>query len=215
MSEYMCPRCRTRYTFNEYMKLLRIKAVDDDPDPDRNYGYTTACGCGYRFHKDKPYHQTHYEFDHHITLFHWLFNKLSLGRFCRPIKITGMVSAVFLELNHDLGGCTPGGVFWEVMPFANADREWASPLLGSSSSLDTWNQYRGRTMEEIERLHGRMLDLLLDGRYIIRYSLGKIWEGDEWTGKWETDRWVFEVDGQYRRIFHSVRQTEDDKREWI
>lgn len=201
MTEYMCPRCNTRYTFEEYIQLEKILVVDDDP----KYGYTAVCGCGYKFHKETPYHQTYYELDHHITAFHWLINKLMLGRFCKPTKIKGMVSAVFLSLNHAFPGEVLG-VHWEVVVFADATRR-----------LECWNEERARSQEDIERKHRRLQKLLFDGRYIIRYRLKKIWDDESLSvagAIWERDGWEFEIDEEHRRLFHSVRQTKDDKRDW-
>lgn len=199
MMDYMCPRCGIRYTFDEYIALDHVKMIDDDPDPTQSYGYTAVCGCGYRFHKDTPYHQTFYEFDHHITVFHQFFNKLTFGRLCKPTNITGKVSAVCLESNHDHTGRIPGGIFWELMVFANADRE-----------IMCITQKRTTTKDVVERWQRQLTWFLLNGGYIIHYCLTESGKGK----KLKRDGWEFEVGRQYRRIFHSVKQASDIKKDW-
>jgi len=102
------------------MALYRTKAVTDDSDPVKNYASTAVCGCGYVFHKDRWHLVTLGVLIHHMTVFHWLFNKLSQGRYCKPHEISVRFSTVFLELNH---GWAPGKPLWyETMVFPELEK---------------------------------------------------------------------------------------------
>ena len=102
MPLWKCGHCGETYTTEEYMAL------------------TAVCGCGYVFHNDKWHLETPRVLRHHMTAFHWLFNKLSQGRYCKPNEISIRFSTVFLELNH---GRAPGKPLWyETMVFPELEK---------------------------------------------------------------------------------------------
>lgn len=96
-SEWKCGDCGKEYQFEDFMKLDKIKAVDEDTNPKKEHGYVGVCKCGYRFHRDK------WMLKNNVT-----FNLNVLQ------EIVGEVSTVFLELNHF-------GYWYETMIFLDSD----------------------------------------------------------------------------------------------
>jgi len=152
------------------MTLDRVKAFADDSDPEKNYGFTAVCGCGYVFHKDKWHLVTLGVLIHHMTAFHWFFNKLSQGRYCKPREISIRFSTVFLELNH---GWTPDKPLWyETMVF---------PKLEKGCKINCGYQARYETKEQAEKGHERILNLFEKGNWVIKYHLPTDGRDPEWS----------------------------------
>ncbi len=169
MPRWKCGRCGETYTTTEFMTLEMIKAVADDPDPMKNYGFTSVCGCGYVFHNDKWLQVTEGVLMHHMTAFHWIFNKISLGRLCKPHKITIKFSTVFLEMNH---GWTPENPLWyETMAFPEKEK---------GCEINCGYQARYETKEQAEKGHEVLLRLFEGGKWIIKYYLPSDWQDLEW-----------------------------------
>ena len=167
---WKCGRCGETYTTEEYMALYRVKAVADDSDPVRNYESAAVCGCGYAFHKDRWQLETLGVLIHHMTAFHWLFNKLSQGRCCKPHEISVRFSTVFLELNH---GWAPGKPLWyETMVF---------PGLEKGCEINCGYQARYETKEQAEKGHETILNLFEEGNWVIKYHLPADGRGPEWS----------------------------------
>lgn len=149
---WKCGRCGVTYTTEEYMELDRI-----------------ACGCGYVFHKDRWHLVTLGVLIHHMTAFHWLFNKLSQGRYCKPHEISIRFSTVFLELNH---GWAPGKPLWyETMVF---------PELEKVGRINCGYQARYETKEQAEKGHEMILSLFEKGSWTIKYYLPTDGRDLEW-----------------------------------
>ncbi len=196
---FQCPNCMKEYTFDEWFNMLdTLQMTDGTPEK------TKTCTCGHRFYMDKPKHQTYYKFTHHITVLHWLFNKLSLGRYCKPVQIDGMVSAVHLEMNHGFGGKP---IYWEVMVFADAENKLTdSDEFGYR--LESYCERRNYSMELIEADHKEYVDWLKAGKYLIEYQLRKK------DGKLCRGGWILSLREEYQRYFHNVCITDDQKIGW-
>lgn len=93
MSEWKCGDCGKEYSFEDFMKLNKTKAVDTDTNPKKQHGYVGVCECGYRFHRDKWMLKSEVRF------------KLNLIQ-----EVVGELSTVFLDLNHF-------GYWYETMIF--------------------------------------------------------------------------------------------------
>jgi len=165
---WKCGRCGVTYTTEEYMTFDRFKAIADDSDPEKNYGF--ICGCGYVFHKDRWHLVTLGVLIHHMTAFHWFFNKLSQGRYCKPNEISIRFSTVFLELNH---GWVPGKTLWyETMVF---------PELEKGRRINCGYEARYETKEQAEKGHEMILSLFEKGSWIIKYYLPTGGRDLEWS----------------------------------
>lgn len=93
MSEWKCGKCGHVYSFDEFMKLEHIKAVESDDNPKRQHGFIPVCKkCGYVFHKDK----------------FRLMNTVEIKFNNEKEKVS--ISTIFLELNHF-------GFWYETMIF--------------------------------------------------------------------------------------------------
>jgi len=151
------------------MTLYGVKAVADDSDLVKSYVSTAVCGCGYVFHKDKWHLETPRVLIHHMTAFHWLFNKLSQGRYCKPHEISIRFSTVFLELNH---GWDPDKPLWyETMVF---------PELEKGCEINCGYQAKYETEEQAKKGHERILNLFEKGSWVIKYHLPTDGWGLEW-----------------------------------
>ena len=227
--EWKCGGCGTTYSFDEWMTLEKVKAVEDDPDPKKNYGYTTVCKhCGYVFHQDKPVWKAYGEIVHHITSLHWLVNKLTHGRLAAPHRIDVELSTVFLEIAHDYWR-DRGPNWYESMFFCHrvGERKLVSPELpddwreryakmtseerlkylaptwtGGKPRVECWMQGRYQTEEQAIEGHKEYLKLLEDGRYLITYALDRI-DYDDPDSKYRFE-WRIDFDEKYRRILHGA-----------
>lgn len=144
MSEWKCGKCGKIYTFDEFLKLKKVKAVDSDTDPSKEHGFTGMCNCGYRFLIDR------WRLHDDVEI------KTDKG------NVNVRVSTVDLELNH---GFEEGENIWyEMMIFAGGlgdDKlEW----------LKCYYENRYETKEEAIKDHDRIVNLLKEGRYIIEDS---------------------------------------------
>lgn len=82
MFSMKCGNCGKMYTIEEFVKLNKIKMVEEDTNPEEEHGYTPVCECGYRFAIDS--------WRQRDTV------KISTEKGDIDIDI----SSVFLELNH-------------------------------------------------------------------------------------------------------------------
>jgi len=219
----ICPQCGTRYTFDEYLAMEKIKMVDDDVDPKKNYGYTSRCGCGYRAFRDTPIQKAKGEILHHITSLHWLVNKLSGGRLAKPHLVDVELSTVFLEIAHDTGRTEP--TWYESMFFARRAGERTLKTLPipegyqdlpieerikvpltewttGKANVEAYVQRRYRTESEASSGHAELTKLLREGRYLITYSLEKIDYGDPESQYRFT--WRLDFDEGYSRLLHGA-----------
>lgn len=144
MSEWKCGKCGKIYTFDEFLKLKKVKAVESDTNPSKEHGFTGMCNCGYRFLIDR------WRLHDDVEI------KTDKG------NVNVRVSTVDLELNQ---GFEEGENIWyEMMIFAGGlgdDRlEW----------LKCYHENRYETKEEAIKDHDRIVNLLKEGRYIIEGS---------------------------------------------
>ena len=141
MSKWKCGKCGKIYTFEEFIRLKKIKAIENDTDPDNEYGFVGMCDCGYRFHLDK-----------------WrLHDNVEIKTDKGYVNIT--VSTVDLELNH---GFKEGDNIWYetmVFPggFGDDKLEWIK--------CGYINRYE--TKEEAIKDHDRIMNLLKERKYKI------------------------------------------------
>lgn len=49
MTRFQCSKCKKKYTFNQWLKLVKVPI---DP-ANLQYGYTSVCTCGKEFHKEQ------------------------------------------------------------------------------------------------------------------------------------------------------------------
>lgn len=144
MSEWKCGKCGKIYTFDEFIKLKNIKAVESDIDPSKEHGFTGVCDCGYRFHIDK-----------------WrLHDDVEIKTDKGNINIR--VSTVDLELNRSF---EEGKNLWYetmIFPggFGDDELEWLK--------CSYVNNYE--TKEDALKDHERIMNLLKDGKYKIEDS---------------------------------------------
>ena len=144
MSEWKCGKCGKIYTFDEFLKLKHVKAVDSDTDPYKEHGFTGVCDCGYRFLMDK-----------------WrLHDDVEIKTDKGHINVR--ISTVDLELNH---GFEEGEHIWyETMVFPGGFGDDELKWLGCSYV----NNYE--TKEKAIEDHNRILNLLKEGKYKIEDS---------------------------------------------
>jgi hypothetical protein len=107
MSEWKCGKCYKVYSFDEWILLMKTKAVEDDTDPRNQHGFTQKCTCGYVFGTDT-----------------WRKRETVNVKGLRGVKAD--VSTIFLELNSKFG---EGPALWyETMVFPKgnieSDYEW-------------------------------------------------------------------------------------------
>jgi hypothetical protein len=88
-----CSQCLRIYTFDEYLALPQVKAVESDTDPKSQHGYTSVCKCGAVFHRDR-----------------WHRSNVVATR-----DGAFKVSTVHLEVDHSLNGKPP--IWYETMIF--------------------------------------------------------------------------------------------------
>lgn len=140
-SELRCGKCGKIYTFEEFIRLKKVKAVEGDTNPSEEHGFTAMCDCGYRFHIDK-----------------WrLHDVVEIKTDKGYINI--LVSTVDLELNHSFG---IGKTLWyETMIFPGGFEDDRVEWLKCSYS----NRYE--TKEDAIRDHNRIVNLLKEGKYKI------------------------------------------------
>lgn len=141
MSEWKCGKCGKIYTFEEFIMLKKVKAVESDPDPSKGYGFVGVCDCGYRFHVDK-----------------WrLHDKVKIKIDKEYINV--QVSTVDLEVNH---GYEEGAYEWyETMIFPGGLGEDALEWI----TCDYMKRYD--TKEEAIQDHNRIVNLLKEGKYKV------------------------------------------------
>lgn len=144
MSEWKCGKCGKIYTFDEFLRLKKVKMVESDINPSEEHGFTGMCDCGYRFHLDK-----------------WrIHDKVKIKTDKGYVNI--QVSTVDLELNH---GFEVGEHKWyETMVFPGGFGDDALEWLRCSYV----NNYE--TKEEAIEDHNRILNLLKEGKYKIEDS---------------------------------------------
>jgi len=144
MSEWKCGKCGKIYTFDEFLRLKKVKAVENDTDPSKEHGFTGICNCGYRFLIDR-----------------WrLHDDVEIKTDKGYINVR--VSTIDLELNH---GFDKGENVWyesKIFPGGLGDNEleW----------LKCYYENRYETQEEALKDHDRILSLLKDGKYKIEDS---------------------------------------------
>lgn len=144
MSEWKCGKCGKIYTFDEFLRLKKVKAVESDTNPSKEHGFTGVCDCGYRFHIDK-----------------WrLHDDVEIKTDKGNINIR--VSTVDLELNHSF---EEGKNLWYetmIFPggFGDDELEWLK--------CSYVNNYE--TKEDALKDHERIMNLLKDGKYKIEDS---------------------------------------------
>ena len=144
MSEWKCGKCGKIYTFDEFIKLKKIKAVESDIDPSKEHGFTGMCDCGYRFFVDR-----------------WrLHDDVEIKTDKGYINVR--VSTVDLELNN---GLEEGEYIWyETMIFpgglGNDKLDWIE--------CSYVNNYQ--TKEDAIKDHDRIVNLLKEGKYKIEDS---------------------------------------------
>lgn len=144
MSEWKCGKCGKIYTFEEFIMLKKVKAVESDTNPSKEHGFTGVCDCGYRFHTDK-----------------WrLHDKVKIKTDEGYINVT--VSTVDLEINN---GFEKGEYIWyETMIFPGG--------LGDNRlerfKCNYVNNYE--TKGEAIKDHDRIVNLLKEGKYKIEDS---------------------------------------------
>lgn len=144
MSEWKCGKCGKIYTFDEFLKLKQVKAVESDTNPSKEHGFAGMCNCGYRFLIDR-----------------WRLHddvEIKTGKG----NINVRVSTVDLELNQ---GFEEGENIWyEIMIFPGG--------LGNDK-LD-WIECRYvnnyETKEEAIEDHNRIVKLLKEEKYKIEDS---------------------------------------------
>jgi len=144
MSEWKCGKCEKIYTFDEFLKLKKVKAVESDTNPSKEHGFTGVCDCGYRFLIDR------WRLHDDVEI------KTDKG------SIDARVSTVDLELNH---GFEEGEKIWyesKVFPGGLGDDgdgklEW----------LKCYYENRYETREEAIKDHDRIVNLLREGKYKI------------------------------------------------
>ena len=141
MSEWKCGKCGRIYSFEEFVMLKKIKAVESDISPAREHGFVGICDCGYRFHLDK-----------------WrLHDKVKIKIDKEYINVT--VSTVDLELNH--GYEIGENIWYETMIFAGGfgddELEWLK--------CSYMNRYE--TKEEAIEDHNRIVNLLKEEKYKV------------------------------------------------
>lgn len=148
MSEWKCGKCGKIYTFDEFLKLKKVKAVESDTNPSKEHGFTGVCDCGYRFHVDK-----------------WrLHDKVKIKTDKGYVNI--QVSTVDLELNNGFG--EGDNIWYETMVFPGGFGDDGLEWLICSYV----NNYE--TKEDALRDHDRILNLLKEGKYKIEdYDDGK------------------------------------------
>jgi hypothetical protein len=140
-SQWKCGNCGKEYTFEDFIRLTTVKAVESDIYPSREHGFVGICDCGYRFHLDR-----------------WrLHDKVEINTEKGPVNI--QVSTVFLEFNH---GYDEGrNVWFETMifpgGFEDEEVEW----------LECGLIHRYRTKEEAVRDHDKIINLLKEGKFKI------------------------------------------------
>jgi hypothetical protein len=128
----MCGDCGKKYSFEELMKLKRVKLVETDSDVKPLHGYTNECSCGYTFHKDK-----------------WMLKT--------PVWIGNYrfeVSSVFLEMNYAFDN-TSDGIWYETMVF---HRQVAmQDLLQIDVEIECGYSQRYGTKQEAEANHSKIV----------------------------------------------------------
>lgn len=141
MSEWKCGKCGRIYTFEEFIGLKKVKAVESDINPSKEHGFVGMCDCGYRFHLDK-----------------WrLHDDVNIKTDKGHIKVT--VSTVDLELNHGFG--EGENIWYETMIFSdrlgNEELEWLE--------CNYTNRYE--TKANAIKDHDRIVNSLKEGKYKI------------------------------------------------
>lgn len=140
-SKWKCGNCGKEYTFEDFINLHTVVAVETDTDPSSQHGYVGRCECGYRFHIDTW--RSH--------------DKVEIKTDEGYINI--QVSTVFLELNH---GYEEGKDIWYetmVFPggFGDEEIEWLK--------CDLVHRYE--TKEDAIKDHDKILNLLREGKFKI------------------------------------------------
>lgn len=144
-SEWRCGNCGKIYTFDDFIKLEKVKLVESDTNPEEQHGYTSKCECGYRFHLDK-----------------WRFHdKLSIKIDTKDNKMLSedrdvLVSTIDLELNH---GWLDKDLWYETMIFIE-DEE-------GKEKIECYFENRYETKEDAINDHNRIVNLIKDGKYTI------------------------------------------------
>lgn len=139
--EWKCGKCGRMYTFEEFLQLKKVKAVESDIDPYKEHGFVAVCDCGYRFHIDK-----------------WrLHDDVNIKINKEYINV--IVSTVDLELNH---GYPRGKNLWyETMILPGGLGE------NNLEHIKCYYTKRYETKEEAIEDHNRIINLLKEGNYKI------------------------------------------------
>ena len=143
-SGWRCGNCGKFYSFDEFIKLDKVKMVESDTDPKEQHGYTPICECGYRFHLDK-----------------WrLYDSVKIKT--NREDIDAIVATVDLEVNP--GYTEEEGLWYSTMIFPGGfgdDRlEW----------LKCYYENKYETKEEAIKGHNIVMNLLKEGKYKIEDS---------------------------------------------
>ena len=139
--DWKCGNCGKEFTFEDFIKLTAVQAVESDTDPSKEHGYVGVCECGYRFHIDT-----------------WrLHDKVEISTDEGYVNI--LVSSAFLEFNH--GYDEARNIWYESMVFPGGfgddEIEWLK------SSL----VHRYETKEEAIKDHDKIVNLLREGKFRI------------------------------------------------
>ena len=140
-SQWKCGNCGKEYTFEEFIRLTTVKAVESDKVPSREHGLVGVCECGYRFHLDT-----------------WrIHDKVEISTDEGNVNI--QVSTVFLEFNH--GYDSEKNIWYESMifpgGFGDDELEW----------LKCSFVHRYETKEEAIKDHNKIVNLLRQGKFKI------------------------------------------------
>ncbi len=141
MSEWKCGKCGKIYTFEEFIMLKKVKAIESDINPAKEHGFTGMCDCGYRFIVDK-----------------WrLHDDVEIKTYKGNVNIR--VSTVDLEINN---GFEEGENIWyETMIFPGGLGDDKLEWLKCSYV----NNYE--TKEDAIKDHNRIVNLLKEEKYKI------------------------------------------------
>ena len=140
-AQWKCGNCGKEYTFEDFIKLTTVQAVESDTVPSREHGFVGVCDCGYRFHLDT-----------------WrLHDKVEIKTDNGYANI--QVSTVFLEFNN---GYEEGKDIWYesmLFPggFGDGEIEW----------LECNLIHRYETKEEAIKDHDKIVNLLREGKFKI------------------------------------------------
>lgn len=140
--DWKCCNCWKEFTFDEFIKLTTVQAIESDANPSREHGFVGKCECGYRFHIDT-----------------WrLHDDVGIDTDHGYVNIK--VSTAFLEFNH--GYDAAKNIWYESMVFVGGfgddEVEW----------LKCGLVHRYETKEEAIADHDKIVNLLKEGKFKIK-----------------------------------------------